>query len=672
MAKEGELLWTPSPEFARSSNLARYQEWLRVHRGRAFAGYDELWRWSVDELEEFWASIWEYFDVRSATPYRKVLSARVMPGASWFEGARVNYAEHVLRHEEAARPDEVALHHRGEARPAGALTWRELGRQVRTLATELRGMGVRPGDRVASYLPNVPEAIVAMLATTAVGAVWSSAAPDFGVPTVIDRFAQIAPKVLFAVDGYRFAGRDYRRDAEVGEIVARLPSVERVIRVSVLGSPGQGAAVVSSIRWEDLMARPEVPREAFRYERVEHDHPLWVVFSSGTTGLPKAIVHGHVGILLDHLRLLHLHCGLRPGSAMFFYTSTGWMMWNVLASSLLCGAAAVLYDGNPVHPDAGCLWRIAEETGTTYFGASASFVQTMDRLGFVPSERHDLSRLEGTLVGGSPVTPPMFEWFYRNVKRDLWFTSQSGGTETCSCLVTGVPTLPVYAGEIQARALGIDLHAWSDNGREILDAVGEMVVTSPFPSMPIRFWNDADGRRYRESYFEPFPGVWRHGDFIRINARGGCYIDGRSDSTLNRHGVRIGTAEVYRVVEQVEGVADSLVVCCNDPDGSFYMPLFVEVKPGAAFDAALVERIEARLRRECSPRHVPDEILQVDAIPYTLTGKKMEVPVRKILMGWPPEKAASRDAMSNPGALDHFARLAAARGRTSGGPAASA
>ena len=660
--QEGELLWTPSAEFARASNVTRYLDWLRGKGGKDLADYDALWRWSVQEPEQFWASMWDYFDVRSETPYRQVLDRRTMPGAKWFEGARVNYAEHLLRHEENAGPDEVVFQHLSECRPLARMSWQELGRQVRIVATQLRALGVGPGDRVVSYMPNVPETAVAMMASVAIGAVWSSAAPEFGVKTVIERFSQIAPKILFAADGYRFGGKNFPREPEVRRIVAELPTLERVVWLPYLSPDTPPPDLPQLMPWSQLIGHHDVPREKFRYERVAHDHPLWVLFSSGTTGLPKAIVHSHVGVLIEHLKLMHFHLNLRRGGVMFFYSTTGWVMWNILLSALTVGASVVLYDGSPVHPDPGLLWKLAADTRATNFGASPTFVQMMEKARLKPGETHDLSALEAVLVSGAPSTPETFAWFYRSVKRDLWVTSQSGGTEIASGFVGASPTLSVYAGEIQTRMLGMDVHAWSDDGSEVSDKVGELVVTTPFPSMPVYFWNDAEGKRYRESYFETFDqsggGVWRHGDFIKINSRGGCYIYGRSDSTLNRHGVRIGTAEIYRAVEQLPEIADSLIVCCELPGGQFFMPLFVKLKPGFALDQALLTRMYAKLREDCSPRHVPDRTYAVAAIPYTLTGKKMEVPVRKILMGWPLEKAASRDAMTNPEAIDWYARFA--------------
>ncbi len=660
--REGERLWTPRPEFAARSQVERYRRWLVESRKVEVADYPALWQWSVQEPEAFWATIWDYFDVRSDAPYSRVLDRREMPGCEWFAGSRVNYAEHLLRHE-AEGGDQPVFHHLSENRELATMSWNELGRQVRIVATQLRALGVVAGDRVVSYMPNVPETAIAMMATTAIGAVWSSAAPEFGVKTVIDRYAQIEPKILFAADGYRFGGKDFARGAEVEQIAAALPSLQHVIWLPYLNAGQPPPSLPGLMTWAQLLEHADVPREAFEFARVAHDHPLWIVFSSGTTGLPKAIVHSHVGALIEHLKLMHFHLNLSSDSVMFFYSTTGWMMWNLLLAALVTGSAIVLYDGNPVHPQPDFLWQLAARTRATNFGASPTFVQMMEKAGLRPGEQYDLAALESILVAGAPSTPETFAWFYRCVKPDLWVTSQSGGTELCSGFVGASPTLPVHAGEIQTRMLGMDVHAWSDDGKEVIDEVGELVVTSPFPSMPIRFWNDEGDQRYRESYFDVFrhddgTPVWRHGDFIKINARGGCYIYGRSDSTLNRYGVRIGTAEVYRAVEQVDGVADSLIVCCELPGGNYFMPLFVQLKPGVELDDALRARINRKLRDDCSPRHVPDRIYAVDAIPYTLTGKKMEIPVRKLLMGLPLEKAASRDAMMNPDSIDYFVRFA--------------
>ncbi|MGH7756593.1 MAG: acetoacetate--CoA ligase, partial [Vulcanimicrobiaceae bacterium] len=581
---EGELLWTPDPAVTRDSQVAGFMRMLAAERGLAFANYEELWQWSVTDLDGFWSAVWSFYAVHSTQPYESICPDRSMPGAVWFRGSRVNYAEHLLRHERVAAADETALVHSSELRPPAQMSWSELGGSVRTLASQLRALGVEPGDRVAAYMPNIPETAIAMLATTAIGAVWSSAAPEFGVRTVIDRFGQIAPKVVFATDGYRYGGKDFDRTGEVRAILAELPTVEHLIWLPYLRA-NASPPLDGALAWASLLEREPVAAAAFRYEYVAEDHPLWILFSSGTTGLPKAIVHGHVGILLEHLMSTGLGLNFSPKTRWFFYSSTGWMMWNKLLSALLQGSSVVLYDGHPAHPSPNLLWQLVADSGATSFGASPTYVQVMQKHGVVPGQQFDLSRLRDVLVTGSPVTPEVTAWFYANVKPDLWVNSSSGGTEICAGLVGGSPLLPVYAGEIQARLLGMDVHAWNDRGEELIDEVGELVVTSPAPSMPLAFWNDRDGTRYNEAYFARFPGVWRHGDFIKINRRGGCFIYGRSDSTLNRFGVRIGSSEIYRAVEQLDEIADSLIVCLERPGGAFYMPLFVKPRDGAALDA---------------------------------------------------------------------------------------
>lgn len=659
---EGQWLWSPRPEYAARSQLAQFMDWLRRTRDLDIADYETLRQWSVAEPEGFWSALWDYFDIQadgSSTPVRE---GEGMMETRWFTGARVNYAEHLLRYEAKAAEGETAIFHQTENRPLDRMSWQQLGHQVRVLATRLRAMGIRPGDRVVSYMPNVPETTVAMIATIAVGAVWSSTAPEFGIRTVIDRLSQIEPKLIFVSDGYRFGGKDFDRTEEVRQIVAGLPTLEQVIWLPYLRPERTTPPVPDALSWAEALSGPAVPPHAFHFERVDNQHPLWVMFSSGTTGLPKAITHNHVGQLVEHLKLSAFHFNLAPGQVMFFHSTTGWAMYQLLVSSLLRGAAIVQYDGSPVHPGLDFLWSLAANTGATNFGASPTFVQMMEKAGLRPRDHFDLSALEAVLVAGAPSTPETFKWFYDNVKDDLWVTSQSGGTEVGSAFVGASPTLPVHAGEIQCRCLGMDIQSWSDDGQPQIDAVGELVCAQPFPSMPIFFWGDTDGKRYREAYFEHFPGVWRHGDFIKINARGGCYIYGRSDSTLNRFGVRIGAAEVYRAVEQVEAVADSVVVCCELDGGNFFMPLFIQLKPGFELDDALVNTINTKLRSDCSPRHVPDRIYAVPKVPYTLTGKKMEVPVRKLLMGWPVDQAASRDAMMNPDSLDWFTDFVATTG----------
>ncbi|MGB8798231.1 MAG: acetoacetate--CoA ligase [Candidatus Aquilonibacter sp.] len=655
---EGQLLWTPDPAQVAQSQIVRFMDWLARERGLRFSDYEALRRWSIDDSEGFWGAIWTFYDVQSDRPYDQVLDARVMPGARWFMGSRVNYAEHLLRRERSAGPDEVVFVHGSETRAIATMTWHELGAGVRSFATALRNLGIGPGDRVVAYMPNIPETAIAMLAATAIGAVWSSAAPEFGARTVIDRFAQIEPKLIFVADGYRFAGKDYDRTPVIREILAELPTVQHVVWFPYLMPERTESPIANTLPWSQFASAAPVAREDFAFERVASDHPLWVLFSSGTTGLPKAIAHAHVGVLLEHLKSTGLGQNLGPSKRMFFYSTTGWMMWNALLSVMLQGASVVLYDGHPAYPDPSMLWQLAADAGATTFGASPTFVEMMKKAGIVPRDRFDLSKLDSVLLTGSPVSPETTAWFYENVKKDLLVNTPSGGTEIVAAWVGGTPIHPVYAGEIATRGLGMDVHVWNDAGEEVDDEVGELVVTSPSPSMPLFFWNDPGGERYRATYFEKFPGVWCHGDFIRINERGGVYIYGRSDATLNRHGVRIGSAEIYRAVDALDEVADSLVVCLELPGGGFYMPLFVKTAAGVELDGALRSRIAEKLRADCSPRHVPDEMHAVASIPYTLTGKKMEVAVRRILGGADPDRVASRDAMMDPKALDWYVAFA--------------
>lgn len=658
MADMGDLLWTPSEAFRTASNVARFMGWL-AGRGWRFDDYEALRRWSVEDLPGFWEAVWQYFGVRSSQPYDCVLREERMPGAEWFPGARVNYIRHLLAQGDGER---AAILAKAEGGALRTITWAALKRDVATLATRLRALGIGPGDRVVSYLPNIPEAAVAFFATASIGAVWSSCSPDFGSASVVDRFGQIAPRLLFTCDGYRYGGKWFDRTAEVTAMIAALPTLEHVVHVPVFGGTAEAAAPpFPALTYAGLMAGPAVDPAGFVYADTAFDDPLWVVYSSGTTGLPKPFVHGHGGILLEALKFMHFHMNLKPESRLFYFSTTGWVMWNILLSGLITGASIVLYDGHPTTPEPDALWDLAAETKMTFFGASPAYLGQQMKLGLVPRERHDLSHLDSVLLGGSPVMPEHMVWLLENVGSDLWITSQSGGTDVSTGFVGATPLQPVYAGEIQTRTLGADVHAFDDEGRPVVGRVGELVVCKPMPSMPLRFWNDADGRRYFESYFDVYPGVWRHGDYLLVNERGGCRILGRSDSTLNRHGVRIGTAEVYRTVEGLAEVQDSLIVNLDLPGGGFFMPLFVVPKPGFALDAALEAKIRAALKETHSPRHVPDRIYAVEAVPYTLTGKKLEVPVRKILLGADPETAASRDAMANPAALDWFVAFARAQ-----------
>ncbi|WP_315707234.1 MULTISPECIES: acetoacetate--CoA ligase [unclassified Bradyrhizobium] len=662
MTQQGELLWEGTDEYVASSNISKFVDWLKAERGLHFGAYNELWQWSATEVEDFWQAIWDYFRIHSITPPGASLVKRTMPGAEWFPGALVNFTEHVLRHANDGDPDRPFLFHKSELRPLQTLSWAEVVRDVQKLATELRRLGVRPGDRVAAYMPNIAETVLAMLATAAVGGIWSTAAPEFGASTVIDRFTQTRPKVLFVADGYRYGGKDFDRTEQIRAIVASLESVETVVWLDYLTRkeelPNCGRRLV---RWPSLFAGEPVASGEFEYQYVPGDHPLWILFSSGTTGLPKPIVHGHLGILLEHYKSAAFHLNLKPGSVMCFYTTTGWMMWNTLMWAPLMNGAAVLYDGHPTFPDAGMLLGLAAETGAQSLGTSPTSVQLMAAQHIVPKDKGDFSPLENIFLVGSPATPETFAWLYEHVKPNLWVTSQSGGTEFCSGLVAGVPSLPVYAGEIQARALGVDLHAYGENGEPLIGTPGELVIRKPMPSMPLFLWGDVDSERYRASYFDVYPGVWCHGDRITITERGSCIVHGRSDATLNRFGVRIGSAEIYRTLEQIEGVADSLVVCIEEENGGYFMPLFVRLVERQGLDEKLIARIKARLREERSPRHVPDVVIEAPDIPYTLTGKKMEIPVRKLLMGQSVEASVNLGSMRNPEAIDWYASFSNSR-----------
>jgi acetoacetyl-CoA synthetase len=672
-------LWEPSAEDVDRAEMTRFMRFVGERRGAPFADYDELWRWSVRELEEFWASIWEFCRVRASKPYERVLGERqsegspsdrhAMPGTRWFEGAELNYAENLLAEHRSGGerdPAEVAVLHASELRELDQLTWGRLTTQVARAAAGLRALGVQRGDRVVAYMPNIPETLVAFLATASIGAIWSSAAPEFGARSVIDRFAQIEPKVLLAVDGYRHGGKDFDRQAVLQGILAELPSVQHTVLLPYLDPEAQVTELTGGLTWHALLdLDPPAAGAQPAFEQVPFDHPLWVLYSSGTTGLPKAIVQGHGGILVEQLKK-SLHLDLRRGDRMFWFTTTGWMMWNFLVGCLLSDAAIVLYDGSPGHPDLGILWDLAERTGMTCMGLSAGLLASSEKAGIEPGRDHDLSALRAIGSTGSPLAPESFKWVYEHVKPDVWLFSTSGGTDVCTAFVAGCPLLPVYEGELQCRALGCAVEAWDEQGNSLTDEVGELVITEPLPSMPIYFWNDPEGERLRESYFAMYPGVWRHGDWIRITPRGGAVIYGRSDSTINRQGVRMGTSEIYRAVATVPEVLDSLVV--DVPRGGagtaggkeLWMGLFVVLKGGVPLDEDLKSTIKRRIREDCSPRHVPNEILRIEEVPRTLSGKVLEVPVKKILMGAPSEQAASVDSLANPRSLDYFVELAKA------------
>lgn len=651
----GRQIWAPSADAAEATVLGRFLTWLSLERGVRMQTYDELWHWSVTDVEAFWAGVWDFFEVRASRPWDRVLEGRAMPGARWFPGARLNYAEHALGRPQDA--DRLALRGRSQTRPPVDLTFGELSEQVARARAGLLRLGVRPGDRVVAYLPNIPETVIAFLATASLGAVWAACAPELGTRSVVDRFGQLEPGVLLAVSGYAHGDRQVDRSAEVAALRLALPSLRAVVDV-----PYGGQELPDTLPWLELLDPPAEPA----FEQVPADHPLYVLFSSGTTGPPKAIVHGHGGILLEHLKNHGLSWDLQPGDSLMFFTTTSWMVWNAVVSTLLTGATAVLLDGNPLHPDLDEQWRLAAELGVTHLGVSPGYLAACRKAGLQPGRRHDLRRVRQLVAGGAPMPVESFTWVQEQLGPEVMVNLGSGGTDVSTSLVQGGPLLPVWAGEMSARCLGVDAHAFDEDGLPVVDALGELVVVSPMPSMPLGFWDDPDGSRYRSAYFEHYPGIWRHGDWIRFTDRGSCVITGRSDATLNRGGVRLGTAEFYRVVEELEQVQDSLVVHLESPDGgNGELVLYLVPAPGASVDPALCEQIAAVLRTALSPRHVPDTVRAVPAIPRNLTGKKMELPVKRILQGADPEQVLSREALDDPQVLEPF--LADARARQAAG-----
>ena len=653
-------LWEPSAEMVESSRLHSYLGWLDSERGLRFDGYHELWKWSVDDPHAFWGSIWDHFEVMASGRAEAVTDGSPMPGTRWFEGTSLNYAEHIFR----GRDDgSIAILAASEKRSLHEVPWGDLRRRVADAAAGLKSLGVATGDRVAAYMPNTEETIIAFLATASLGAVWSSCSPDFGASAVSDRFKQIEPKVLLAVDGYDYGGRGFDRREVVCELAAAMPSVRQVVVLPYLSDGGAAAGGAlpaglpdGAMSWQDLLET--APGTELTFTRVPFSHPLWILYSSGTTGLPKAIVQGQGGILLEHLKKMNLHLDARSGDRVFWFTTTGWMMWNFLASCLLTDAAIVLYDGNPGHPDMETLWQLAADAGVTCFGTSASYIAACMKAGLEPAGGRDLSRLRSVGSTGSPLAPEGFDWIYDQLGDETWLFSTSGGTDLCTAFVGGVPILPVYRGELQGRALGAAVEAWDEDGNALTGEVGELVITEPMPSMPLFLWGDEDGSRYRDSYFDTYPGVWRHGDWIEITDRGTAVIYGRSDSTINRGGIRMGTSEIYRAVLADDDIVDALVVDIPRPGTEGWMPLFVVLAEGAELDDDLRSRVAREVREYCSPRHVPNEMIAVEAVPRTLSGKVLEVPVKRILTGTPADKAASRDSLANPESLDFFVEYA--------------
>jgi acetoacetyl-CoA synthetase len=643
-----EALWTPSPERIAQSNLTQYRNWLKEKRGLSLDTYDALWNWSVTERDAFWKSIWEYFDVMHDGTIATVVQGS-MPTCTWFEGTSLNYAEHIFRKATNAHP---AIIFQAESSPLQEISWVSLRQQVASLQHHFKAQGIQAGDRIVAYMPACPEATIAFLAANALGAVWSSCSPDFGTGSVVDRFAQIEPKILVATDSYNYGGKTFDRAAVVSELIAALPTLKEVIVVST-NDKAIPQSKTKVVPWRSVTIDAHA---ALQFVRVPFSHPIWILYSSGTTGLPKAITHSQGGILLEQLKYGTFHNNFKAGERCFWYTTTGWMMWNYIHGSLLAGGTMVLYDGSPAYPDLNALWKFCQDARIHHFGTSAGFILENIKKDIHPNT-FDLSALRSISSTGSTLPPEGFDWIYREVKHDLWLASMSGGTDVCSAFVGGNPTLPVYTGEIQCRALGCKLEAFDDDGNAVTDEVGEMVITAPMPSMPIFFWNDPGYKRYTESYFEMYPAIWRHGDWIRITPRGGIVIYGRSDATLNRGGIRIGTSEIYRAVDQVSEVKDSLIICIEKDKGEFWMPLFVIMQDGIPLTDDLRKKINTTIRQAYSPRHVPDEIIAVPGIPYTISGKKTETPVKKVLMGQDPKKVVNAGALRNPDSMEFFIRL---------------
>ncbi len=649
---EGELLWEPSEETKNQAKLTHYMAWLAQNKNKSFKTYAELWQWSVDEIADFWESLWQYFEVVASQQPSTILNDQGMPNVTWFEGARLNWAENILAKATDERP---FLLYKDEASAIVELSWQEIEQKVSSLQHALKEMGVQKGDRVVAYLPNIPEAIVGVLAVASLGAIWSSSSPDFGTRSVLDRFTQIEPKVLLTIDGYQYNGKPFDRVDTVAEIQNALPTLEKTIIVPLLKDAPDTSNLSNVVLWPEIMIDDE--KRPLTFEQLPFDHPLWVLYSSGTTGLPKPIVHGHGGVLLEHYKSVVFHNDLGPEDRFFWFTSTGWMMWNYLIGALLSGSTILLFNGSPGFPNLNTLWQFAEQTGMTYFGLSPAFVSACMKAEIEPKRDYDLSTLRGIGSTGAPLPVTGFQWIYDHVSPEVALESLSGGTDLCTAFVGGARIESIFAGELQGASLGARVEAFDPDGQPVKNEVGELVISRPMPSMPIYFWNDPNKERYLSSYFEMFPGIWRHGDWIKINDRGGAVIYGRSDSTINRKGIRMGTSEIYQSVESHPEILDSLVIDLEMLGRDSYMPLFVVLRENSELTEELKGRINQKLRQDASPRHVPNEIFQVEQIPYTLSGKKMEVPIRRILLGHDMKKAINTGAMRNPESIDYFIKL---------------
>ncbi|MBL7832149.1 MAG: acetoacetate--CoA ligase [Saprospiraceae bacterium] len=647
----GKLLWTPNDRFAESSNLTKYRNWLNNEYGLQLSDYEDMHQWSVQNIATFWESIVQYFEVIFHSGYDYVLDDSPMPHVDWFRGGTLNYAEHIFRNNFTTEP---AIYFQSEKLKLDFITWDGLRKKVAQFASFLTKKGVTLGDRVVAFIPNIPEATIAFLAANSIGAVWSSCSPDFGAESVIDRFSQISPKVFICADGYYYNGRVFPKWDVISEITTRIDSIEVVVNVPFIGQEYPTSLKDKIVNWDLAI---DGQSENLSFTALPFNHPIWVLYSSGTTGVPKAITHSNGGTLLEHLKYLSFHNDVKPGEKFFWYSTTGWMMWNYTNAALLAGASIVLYEGNPAYPDLGVLWKMAEETGLNHFGTSAPYLVSCMRKGIEPGAQFNLQNLRSISSTGSPLPPEAFDWVYKHIKSDIWLCSMSGGTDVCTAFVGGCSIKPVFQGEIQCIALGCDLKVFDDDGFEIINEVGEMVIVQPMPCMPVYFWNDPQFVRYEESYFEMFPGVWRHGDWIKKTPSGSLIIFGRSDATLNRHGIRIGTSEIYSAVNTIPEVKDALVLNLELSGGRHYMPLFVSMNEGFSYNEETSNKICHALKTLYSARHVPDEIILVDDIPYTISGKKMEAPIKKILMGVPLEKAIKLDSMRNPESVVFFQNL---------------
>lgn len=646
-ANEAETLWRPAPEWIDRARLTEYLHWLESTRRLPFASYHELWTWSVTDLAGFWTSIWEYFDVIASAPAQRALGSQQMPGAEWFPGARLNWAENLLRRRDG---EEIAIIAVDELGSQSELSWSELRRRVAAVASRLRAWGIRPGDRVAAYLPNIPETVIALLATASVGAVWSCCAPDFSVAAATDRLAPLAPRVLFTADGYTYGGREIARQADSAELLGRLPTVEHAVTISRLGlDPGTGTTFASLVTGS----------AAEHYEQVPFGHPLWILFSSGTTGAPKGLVHSHGGILLESLKANALHYDLGPGDRVFIAASTAWVVWNMLVDAMCTGATIVTYDGSPLYPDPGRLLRIASEQRVTRFGTGAAYLAACQRAGLRPRDELDFGCLRTIMSTGSPLPPSTWHWVYDEVKEDVLLGSDSGGTDVATGFIGSNPLLPVRVGQCQSASLGVLAQSWNKQGKPVTDEVGELVIAAPMPSMPVSFYGDADGSNYRDAYFSVFPGAWRHGDWVTETSEHSFMVHGRSDATINRGGVRMGSADIYAVLAGLPDVADSMVIGAELPAGGYYMPMFVQLAEGARLDEELQARIRNRIREGLSPRHVPDEIIEAPGIPLTRTGKKLEVAVKRLLQGTANLDGLPLGGMQDPGVMRWYADFAA-------------